>query len=205
VARPSINTDSKTVFLGTERMVHLLHAEKFEPVVRIGENVKLIGSSEEDVIYGKVVFIEPIQEIIINLGSLNAADANNYPTPGTEYDLDELKMGADEFAQYRIYVLDDFLLEIKHPAAVSRFNTKTGPTKLPTVARLFGKDNFAEIFIYEDEVPKVRPYSILFKSLDVARIKVMGFRYVIEKLESEPKEYTAIPVAGLPPRVKSKR
>jgi len=46
VARPSINTDSKTVFLGTERMVHLLHAEKFEPVVRIGENVKLIGYAD---------------------------------------------------------------------------------------------------------------------------------------------------------------
>jgi len=183
--------------------LHVLYKREFEPVVRPLENVAIVDSLDESKwIFGKVLFIEPLQEQTINLGELGAADKDNYPTPGSTKELTELKVGENEFAQYRIYVLDDFLLEVKQPSAVSRFVNKEGATKIP---KFIARDNFAEIFVYEDEVPTVQPYAILFTSLPMARIKVMGFRYVLQPLREKPREFTVIPVGGISPRARSRR
>ena len=181
--------------------LHVLYKKEFEPIVRPLEYVALMNDvSMSKWIFGKVIFIEPLQPITINLGSLSAADPNRYPTPGTTKTLDSIAVGDNEFAQYRIKVLDDFLLEIKLPPALSRFINRNGPTYVQRISR----DQLTEIFVYKDDVPTVQPYSILFTDLEVARIMVYGFRYVFVKLSEDEKrrviaegKYTVIPISGI--------
>jgi len=172
--------------------LHVLHKREFEPVVRIEENVKILA---EGPIFGRVTFIEPIQPIIIDLGPIDAATPTRYPAIGAQRELKELELGEREFGQWRLLVLDDILLEVKLPSALGRFVRKAGST---LVSRLsLARDQLTEIFTYKDIVPTVTPFNPRFEPMEMARIVVYGYRYVIEPLDRPPKEYTVIPVYGL--------
>lgn len=175
--------------------VYLLYKKPFEPIVRPKDNVGIL-TPQHKWFYGKVVYVEPIQPQVISLGKIPAADPNNYPTYAGSYQIKEMQVGRNEFAQYRLFILDDYLLEVYLPAALSRFNLKSGPTKISVKT----PKNFAEIYVYEDNVPTVKYYSTVFKDIDNARLVFMGFRYVVQPLASVPSEYTVIPSTGLAPQ-----
>ena len=183
--------------------IYLLHKKEFEPIVRPKDYVAIL-TPQRKWVYGRVIYLEPIQPQIVSLGSLGAASASNYPTYQGMYELEEMELGRNEFGQYRLFVLDDFLVEVYQPAATSRFNLKAGPTKISVKS----PQQFLEIYVYEDEVPTIKYYSTLFTSITNARLMFYGYRYVIQKLPvtSEKdlkkygiKEYTVIPASGVAP------
>lgn len=177
----------------TVTAIHLVHKVAFEPVVRVDENVKLLA---ERPIFGRVTFVEPLQPQVIDLGALPAAAPAAWPAPGAQRELSELKLGEREFGQWRLLILDDFLLEVRLPAATGRFVTKAGPTRASRLS--LAKEQLLELYTYRDTVPTVQPLNPNFSALEMSRLLVAGFRYVFEVLERAPKEYTAIPVYGVP-------
>ena len=172
--------------------LHVLSKREFEPIVRIDENVKILAEAP---IYGRVVYLEPIQPFVIDLGSISAATPQNWPASGSSKTLDDLELGEREFGQWRLLVLDDYLLEVNLPSTTGRFVRKKGITPISKLS--LAKEQLAEIFTYRDIVPKVTPFNPNFDSLDMARLLVAGYRYVFEPLERPPREYTVIPVYGL--------
>lgn len=179
--------------------IYLLHKKEFEPIVRPKDYVAIL-TPQRKWVYGRVIYLEPIQPQIVSIGSLPAANASNYPTYQGLKELTEMELGRNEFGQYRLYLLDDFLVEVYQPAATSRFNLKAGPTGITVKS----PEQFLEIYVYEDEVPTIKYYSTLFTGIDNARIMFYGYRYVIEKIDVKtkkdiPKEYTVIPAAGVSP------
>jgi len=145
-------------------------------------------------VYARVVFVEPLQPFVVDLGALPAASPTQPLAAGTQRELVEFKLGEREFGQWRLFLLDDFVLEVRLPSAIGRFVTKAGPTK----ASRLSKGQWLEIYTYRDIVPTVLPYNPNFHGLEMARLLVYGFRYVVEPLEKPPREYTVIPVYGVP-------
>lgn len=173
--------------------IHLLYKREFEPIVRIGENVKLILPGKP--VYGRVEYVEQIQPFIVNLGSIPAANPTQWPAIGVSRELHELDLGGSEFGQWRLALLDDFMLDVDLPSATGRFVRRGGSTFVSRLSVL--RDQFTEIYTYgRDYVPKVTPLNPNFYPLDMARLLVAGYRYVIEVLPTIPHEYTVIPVAG---------
>lgn len=177
--------------------IHLLYKEAFEPIVRIGENVKL--ALMESVKFGRVRYVEPIQPQIIDLGPIPAPSTPaEIPKPGSSRELTELNLGDMEFGQWRIVLLDDILLEVNIPAAVGKFITKARKTLVSRASNILSGSHFTEVYTYKDTVPTVVPYNPGFYAVASSRILVHGFRYVFEELDEEPREYTTIPVVGVP-------
>jgi len=174
--------------------VYLLYKKPFEPIVRPKDNVAIL-SPQRRWFYGKVIYVEPIQPQTISLGKIPAADPSNYPTLAGTYTLKDMQIGKHEFAQYRLFILDDYMLEVYLPAAVSRFNLKSGPTRISVKT----PNNFTEIYVYEDNVPTVKYYSTVFRDIDNARLVFYGYRYVVQPLTTPPSEYTVIPATGVAP------
>ncbi len=175
--------------------IYLLHKEGFEPIVRPKDYVAIL-SPQAEWVYGRVIYVEPIQPQVISLGTISAANPSSYPTLAGTRELSDMEVGRNEFAQYRLEILDDFLLEVYLPAAISRFNLKSKPTRIS----FRSPKNFTEIYVYEDNPPTVKYYSVLFRDLDNARLMFYGYRYVIEKTSTPPKEFTVIPATGVAPR-----
>ena len=172
--------------------VHLLYKHELEPVVRLEENVKLLVPGGE--VYGKVVFAEPIQPQIINLGPITAASTSNPLAVGSTRKLSEMELGEEEFGQWRLFVLEDVLLEVRQPSSMGRFLTKNGPTLVNKFT--ISVPQIAELYTYKDYVPTVVPYNYHFKEIDNARILVFGIRYIMEPLTTKPSEYTVVPITG---------
>lgn len=172
--------------------LYVIHKREFEPIVRIEEAVRLVAERD---IYARVVYIEPIQPLIIDLGPIGAATPTLWPAPGSSRELSELELGESEFGQWRIAPLDDILLEVRLPAAIARFVRRAGATPVSRLS--ISRDQFTEIFTLRRlAVPTVVPYNPNFYPLDMARILVAGYRYVFEHLESAPEKYTTIPIHG---------
>ena len=176
--------------------IHLLHKKEFEPIVRPLENVAIF-TPEGKYVFGQVVYLEPIQPETISLGSVSAADPTNYPTYRGMTELTDLELGKNEFAQYRLFVLDDILVEVYQPAALSRYMLKARPTRISVRS----PNNFVELFVFEDKVPTIKYYAVTFRDIANARLLFYGFRYIIKRLEEKPKEFTVIPCSGVPPKV----
>ena len=184
--------------------IHLLYREKFEPIVRIGEYVGILDGTKVVGIY-RVIYNEPIQPKIYNLGPLSTPGAGKYPMPGASYELDDLEPPENELFQLRLRLLDDFIVEVYQPASTSRFNIKTASTPVTVLS----PPNFVELYTFKDRKIKLIPANIRFQEMKLARILVLGFRYVLEpvaksKTEAERKgikEVTWVVVGAKAPSV----
>jgi len=176
--------------------IHLLYREKFDPIVRIGEYVGILDGTRQLGIY-QVTYIEPIQPIVINLGPLSApASIAEYPKPGNDKTLSEIDLGERELGQFRIKLLDDFMLEVYQPASTTRFNLRNGPTRVS----ILSPGNFVELFTISDERKiKVKPYNIRFEPMQLARIMIYGFRYVLKEVKERVREVTWVIVGAKAP------
>ena len=100
----------------------------FEPVVQIGENVRLIGAGANYKFY-KVTHIEPVQPFIVDF-----TDSDFYgkaiPAHGTSgyntknYNMkNQFALWGNMLGQFRIELLDDIVLVISHVGAGNRLYT----------------------------------------------------------------------------------
>ncbi len=183
-------------------MQYVVYSKEFEPIVKLGEYVAVLigrGPTGYSYVYGKVRYSEPIQPQTVNLGPISAATTSTYPMPGTEQELDKIKLGHYEFGQWRLEVLDDFAFNFRIPAAVYKWLTLNGATYATELSNI--KGNLLEFYTFQDNyVPYITPVNIRFKDMELARINVYGFRYVLEKITAPPPNtpFTIIPVAAIP-------
>ena len=164
---------------------------QFEPVARVGENIRILPDGIEGAGYYRVAFLEPIHPIVKDFGALAAGGDTG------DQEVSELYMQDGELAQYRIILLDDVEVLIKQPATKERFSTKVGATRL-TYQGQFIRPGSHEIFVFEDS-PKVKfvVYNPGLAPIPTSRLMFIGFRYKLERLERPPDRWTAVTIGGV--------
>ena len=172
--------------------IHIPYKEKFEPIVLPEEYIALARSTNEDewefyrVKYIEPFFIEYTSPTIVNGGSYDA-------------EIDELKLGRDEIAQIRFMIdTDGFEVEVKLPEAVSRYSTRGTVNRV----KKWVTDNYphlTEMFYWRDVIPIFRIYNKSGAD-GSATLKIIGFRYILERVAEKPPKYTVIYVTSIPSR-----
>jgi len=156
---------------------------EFEPIVRAEENIA-IPVSRGSKKYFKVLFVEQVQPIIIGK-SLDANETN------VEYELSEIELEDNYAGQWRIIPLEPVQAKMYFPKAIPKFYTEVTETYIYDLSLM--QPNILEFYTWKDEVPYLK-LTNPFNEPVYARFIVLGFKYAIEELKEEPKEYTLFPV-----------
>jgi len=163
-----------------------IYREAFEPVAQIEDFVELIGSKGH-IGYYRITFVETLPEYIVDFGSVSAGASIEAKQP------EELKMRANEFAQYRFEVLDDVEVTARQPKAISRWSTEKVMFKVTPLTK---PENLTEHFVFEDNPPFYTIFNPTSYDLPRSRLRFKGFRYTLEKVVEKPEKYIVIPVEG---------
>ena len=166
---------------------------EFKPVVAPRMYVRLLPS------YGffKVLGVEPIGQIVKNFNKTIAAN-DTY----RNVEFEEVYMQENEMAQWKVTVLDDFEMRLKLVGRESiRGSTKYSSDEIATFSIYTNdEDGINQFFTFQDEkvyVDLVNPTSV---QITKERVRLVGYKYKLAKLEEEPEIWTDIPigvVAGL--------
>jgi len=159
--------------------------KEFEPIVRVGENIAIPKGAEEYEYY-KVLYIEPIQPMIVGV-DLTASEQKH------SRKLTEIELEDNEAGQWRMKVLDFVKVDMNHPAASAKWVTKSARTS----ATPLSPDNLLEFYTVKDDVPTLYLTNPLAEPQTV-RVMIWGFKYSIKKLDHEPSEYTVFPAYSAP-------
>ena len=152
-------------------------APSFEPIVKVGENVKIIkGGTDKDVIgLFRVKYIEPLPEKKHDFGAIAAN------TSLENQEVTDLYLSDGEFAQYRLLPLEDMEITVVQPAGKTRFATKAYANKItPLTAQIAPHLN--QVFVYEDEAIKFTIKNPTNYQRLMHRILYSGWRYILEKI-----------------------
>ena len=165
--------------------LHVPYKVEFEPLVLIGENVAIAKSLDESKWeYYKVKYIEPFFIDYTSGTITNGSTLENVK-------IDDMKLQDNEVGQVRVLVQNDgFLIGVKLPSATSKYTTKETATTFDK----WVSDNYphlTEMFYMSDTIPV---FSITNNSGadGSCELRIVGFRYVLEKLPMKPSKYTVI-------------
>lgn len=167
-----------------EPYIHVPYKKEFEPIVLPGENIAVAKSLDEmEWEYYRVKYVEPF--------------FINYTTPTitngsySDVSIDDMEIGENEIAQIRMLLqTDGFEIEVRLPQAVAKYTTKNSIHRLDK----WISDNyphFTEMFYKSDTIPQLRVYNNSGAD-GTANIRIVGFRYVLERLPRQPEKYTVI-------------
>ncbi len=164
-------------------------ATYFEPAVKPRENVRLYPSKK----FYTVIYIEPLQPIIINLGSV-ASDKETSLHECTELDLKQLELG-----QWRFLPLADVEITLKQPRATERGTTKTSSTKISPYSIVLDPHlRSTEVWTFEDENRVyISAKNISQYTINPVRVLFFGWKYLLDELKETPAKWTDIFVATL--------
>jgi len=156
----------------------------FVPVALEGQNLKLVPLDK----YVKVKYVEQLPVQIVNFGAIaaGATSANNVIT--------QTQMQDTEVGQFRIAPLDDVEITVRQLGATTRFVSRLNTYLLDGHTDI--GSNMSEIFVYKDNAPTFDVRNPGTVNINLSRIIISGFRYVIEELSEVPDKYTAVPVLG---------
>lgn len=170
-----------------------LYTTEFEPVVQIGDIVKLLPDSVfRGALYEvKKIVPYPVADII-DLGSISAkSEMDNY------VEISQLSLPPNWFGQWRIELIDDFVIHDM------RYRGRAGTMfwqlkeKAGWLSKMNGYGWLAEIFTFQDDKIYVRGKNIHDFDLPRARIKISGYAFNISVYTGEPKPFTRIPIGAL--------
>ena len=147
----------------------------FEPVVKEGENVKIIKDSKTLLGFFRVKWIEPLPQKIHNFGALAAN------TAGGNTEITDLYVNDLEFAQYRMILLDDIELTILQPAGKTRLATKSYAHIITPLTSQIAPHQ-TQIVVFEDETINFNPKNPTQYTRPIHRILYYGWRYILEKI-----------------------
>lgn len=170
-----------------------MYNPEFRPIVKIREHIRLFPDRHQKAGYYYVEYIEPLHPITSNFGALAAN------TEGSDTEMTDLYVNAGDLAQWRVYLLDDFVITVKQPLSDTRYAAKS---KVTTLSKR-GQDSPMnkelprnEIFVVEDEKVYFRPSNPTQYSQYRQRILCEGYRYVIVKLASKPDVWSDVVIGG---------
>ncbi|RLJ08586.1 MAG: hypothetical protein DRP12_00025 [Candidatus Aenigmatarchaeota archaeon] len=160
-----------------------IHKVDLEPVALPGENIVILPDNKPF----RVAWIEPLPAIDKDFGSL-AAGAETGDTEVTDVYTDE-----NQLVQFRIIPLDDVEVTVKQPRAKGRWVTKVVQAKL---IKDNPHDNLAEMFQFEDRGLFFNVKNPTSYTLPASRVRLVGFRFVLEPLSEMPEKKTYVVVGG---------
>lgn len=179
----------------------MMYYQDMLPVADIGQNVSIVTGAGT-VRYFEVIYVEglpPSQDLIKDFGSLASgatSSANKIDAIAVE---GSAKQSTDisEIGQYRIHIMDDFMLTLKEPAAQSRWKTRQSQIRAdfntieydPTLKS-------TEFYVYEDNVPYVDAYNPTNYTLSKTRAMFFGWRIIGVQLADKPDKYARIVATG---------
>lgn len=146
----------------------------FDPILLPGETAQLITSSKT--VNVECLAVGALPEYMKDFGSLSA----------TTWDRDNedanLEMPGNEFAQFRMRIIDDVKMELNNLGSTKQWRT----SKTNFYLRQFPKEpgqswlqewmwKASEFFVYEDDTPRFDFYSDI--ALSNSRVLFSGWRY----------------------------
>ena len=162
---------------------------EFEPVVQIGDIVKLIPKPEPEIEFWEIVWIEAVPEVIKDFGSISAS---------TEKELTkvtELELNKREFGQWRIELLDDIeITEIRYggKTVTPMWSLKSGLGKLSARAM----NLMTEFFTWEDKEIWFKVKNPTKYSISTSRVLFRGYVFQVKPYMAKPPAYTRIPLGS---------
>lgn len=157
----------------------------FDPVMIEGHTATLYGTGlPEDGLNVKCVAVGAMPEYWNDFGALTAN------TPDTDQSDTNLEMSTMELAQYRMRVITEMQVTLKHPGAVRQWRTKNRAFYLPqypseprTLQDWYW--TASEFFVFEDNIPY---FDLLSDRAQVASIIVFsGWRFKLQKISESGK------------------
>lgn len=150
-----------------------------EPVARIGDNVAI--HYLDTVSLRRVRF----QEAIPPFQALDAgALAANTTTARTN--VPNLSMADSEFGQFRWYPLDNIQVRLFLPQSQGKYILRNVQTALdPQVVNRDPCLHLTEFYVWEDNRPFVEILNYADYALTQTRIVAMGFRFNVEKIDTD--------------------
>jgi len=160
------------------------YSNSFEPLLLEGHTAKLFGTdipTEGLNVICKAVGALPEYEH--SFGALTAA------TWDSDNEVTALENGTLEMSQMRMRVIDDFKVQVKHPAAVQQWRTLKASFYLRKWPTDTGEDflkeylfKASEFFVYEDTTPRFDCYSTLAR--DTSKVVFSGWRFKLERVST---------------------
>jgi hypothetical protein len=168
-----------------------VHEPEFKPIALVGENLEIQKGADAILGYYKIKYIEPLQGVICNFGTLDA-EAESGDTEFTDLYMNDLNL-----AQYRLYCLSDIEVTLRQPKAKTRFTGKTYVHKVDAFTHQRDPTlKTTEIFMWEDEKVYFNAKNVSKKSQPLNRFVAFGYKFVVEKLAAKPEKYATITVEG---------
>lgn len=168
-----------------------------EPVALIDENVCMI--TEGGRTYVKIKCIEALPEKMVDLGPL----VNGGETGWTS--IDEVQVNRfNQFSQFRFELLDNLILQAKQPSSCQKWVTKEATFEVSKFIDEYnggscGCLSLTENFNHGDQsffLKASKPDSVPDLVDDKARILLFGFVYTYEVLNTQPSQYTVVPMVA---------
>lgn len=155
---------------------------QLERSLDIGDYVKVyLGTAQP--YYGQVIYYEPVQAQVQNLGPLPAASTASYPAVGAQATLTGMQLGSGEIGQWRVEPVDWFAFTLSIMSGNPRWQVRSGQTAASPLSPKW----LAEVYTFGYEyVPLVTPLNYNFYQMPLARVKFYGYRYVTEPLSRLP-------------------
>lgn len=172
----------------------MAYREVFEPVAQVDQNLYVFAPSRPK-IHGfyRILFLEPLPEIVHDFSALAAgADTG-------DVEVADLYQDDDNCANYRIFILDDVVLETKQPKALAKWTTRTATAHLDQMhGQYYAKrgHHLTEVFVWEDEKLYFVVTNPIQYPIKKSRVLFEGYRYSIERLTEKPKQFAFFPVEG---------
>ena len=171
------------------------------PDCKPDENLKILPFEKYG--YYKVLTVEPIPELIINMGGTIPAAGlavggflPRIDNQATGAVLQTMNLEDGNMAKYYIDILDRFLVIVNQPSNDPKFSTKGGQAYMnintPLHQRIlwqFEDDSFA--------LQLINPTAAIIPFAAMLRIRAWGYQYKVKKLASAPANYTVISCASM--------
>lgn len=162
--------------MGTKRF-----SKDFEPILLEGDTATLKGTGLPEIgLNVRCIAVGGLPEYKADFGALTAA------TPDTDQTDVNLEMNTMELAQYRIRVVSEMRLQLKHPGSVQQWRTKNTQFYLPQYP-MDGPSHLqeflfsaSEFLVFEDNTPTFDLYAN--RAQLAAYVLFSGWRFKLEKI-----------------------
>jgi len=164
----------------------ILFKKDFEPVVNIGDIIKVLGVAELRDKFFEVVWIEPAPMVEHDFEELSSGEESGDTV------IDELKLDEGELGQWRLTVVDNLYiksLRIGGRNMIPLWSTKDDRGKIDRSIEYL---NMTEFWTYKNI--DVYMNVVANEDLTTSRVRFYGWIYSIEEVTKRPEYYTRIPV-----------
>ena len=172
----------------------ILFRKDFEPVVNIGDVIKILGLEKTKDKFYEVTWIEPAPMVIKDFGALTSGDESGNAL------VDGLKLDDSELGQWRLTIVDNIYIKSLRIGGINKIPLWSTKNSRGYPDRTIEYLNMLEFWTFED----IDVYMNVVAKEDLATSEVMfyGFIYSVEEYPHRPDVYTRIPVGVRPTQSK---